>query len=311
VPERVLDEATARAVWLRAAQLQADASRRIQERTSRAEEYATGMHAAVPTSGYRQGDVEAAAVEAGIAEEFVQLALAELPSDEAELPARYEAGDSRLQRFALGTVDRSLRVSKVIPAAPRAVLESVGRIFPASPYDLIFSDTVGGHPLDGGVLTFAVKPFTSVSYMEAGAMASLRYYLSVVDAYQLRVTLHPAAGDPRRCEIVVTADMRSGIRKNARIGFGFGAGMGLAGAGVGAGLSIAAGAAAAVVIPIAAAALGLAGGGMLGLFRVTYRWGVRRARRELEHLLDAVGANARSQDVFGLQAGAPKPLLPG
>jgi hypothetical protein len=303
-PERILDEATARAVWLRAAQLQADASRRIQERTTRAEEYATGMHAAVPTSGYRQGDVEAAAVEAGIGEEFVQLALAELPSDEEALPARYEADGSRLQRFALGNVDRSLRVSKVIPAAPRAVLESMGRIFPAHPYDLVFQDTVGGHPLDGGVLTFSVKPFTSMSYMESGSIASLRYYLSVVDAYQLRVTLHPVSGDPRRCEVVVTADMRGGIRKNARIGFGVGAGMGFVGAALGTGLSIAAGAAAAVVIPVGALALGVVGGGMLGLFRVTYRWGVRRARQEIEHLLDAVGASARSQDVFG----APPPV---
>src|SRR5690606_10439690 len=88
--ERVLDEVTAKAVWLRAAQLQADASRRIQERTARAEEFATGLHTAQPTSGYRRGDVEVAAIEAGIGEEFIQLALAELPDDEAALPARHE-----------------------------------------------------------------------------------------------------------------------------------------------------------------------------------------------------------------------------
>jgi hypothetical protein len=187
------------------------------------------------------------------------------------------------------------------------VLESVGRIFPAHPYDLVFQDTVGGHPLDGGVLTFSVKPFTSMSYMESGSIASLRYYLSVVDAYQLRATLHPVAGDPRRCEIVVTADMRDGIRKNARVGFGVGAGMGLVGAGLGVGLSVAAGAAAVAVVPIAVAGLGAVGGGMLGIFRLSYRWGVRKARKEIEHLLDAVGASARSQDVFGAPPPPPQP----
>jgi predicted Ser/Thr protein kinase len=309
-PERVLDEVTAKAVWLRAAQLQADASRRIQERTARAEEYATGIHQAQPTSGYRQGDVEAAAVEAGIAEEFVQLALAELPSDEEELPARHEIGGDRLTTLVLGNVERSIGVSKVIAATPVRTLESLGQVFPAAPWNLTFRDTVGGHPLDGGVLTWSMREMVASEYMSGGAFSSLRYYLSVVDAYQLRATLHPVAGDPRKCEVRVTADLRPGLRKNARIGLGLGAGLGSAGAAVGIGAALAAGLGAAS-LPIALAALVVVGGGMVGLMRVSFRWGLTRARRELEHLLDAVGAHARSQDVFGAPPSGTRKALPG
>ncbi len=309
VPERVLDEDTAKAVWLRAAQLQADASRRIQERTAQAEEFATGLTAALPTAGYRLGDVEAAAVEAGIAEEFVQLALAELPDDEAALPARLEGGESRFERVVLGRVEHSLRVARVIPAPPRAVLESIGRIFPAHPYDLIFRDTVGGHPLDGGVLTFTAKPVSSMNMMES-SMSSLRYYMTVIDAYLLRVTVHAVAGDPRRCEMVITADLRSGANKNAKWGFGIGIGGGAIGAAVGVLASIGQGSLL-LAAPIAAGALGLVGAAAVGIYRLVYRWGIRKAREEFSHLIDAVGANARSQDVFGAPPPLPAPPRPG
>lgn len=306
-PERVLDEATAKAVWLRAAQLQADATRRIQERTARAEEFATGMQSAVPTSGYRQGDVEAAAVEAGIAEEFVQLALAELPEDEALLPARNETGGDRLASFVLGSVERSIGVSKVIPATPVRTLEALGQVFPAQPWNLTFRDTVGGHPLDGGVLTFTMREMVAADYVAGAMHSALRYYLSIVDAYQVRATLHPVAGDPRRCEVRVTADLRDGIRKNARIGMWLGGGLGASGAAIGLGASIAAGGGL-LAVPIALGALAVVGGGMLGVMRVSFRWGLKRARQELEHLLDAVSAHTRVREVFG--APAPRHALP-
>lgn len=297
-PERVLDEATAKAVWLRAAQLQADASRRIQERTARAEEFATGIHQAQPTSGYRQGDVEAAAVEAGIAEEFVQLALAELPDDEALLPARNEVHDSRFTTLVLGNVARSLSVSRVIPAPPSRTLELIGQIFTAPPWNLIFRDTVGGHPLDGGVLTFALREPTTADYWGWGNSGSLRYYLSAIDAYQIRTTLHPVSGDPRKCEVRVTVDLRQGVRKNTRIGMMLGGGLGTLGATIGVGASVAGGLGLAA-IPIGAGALGVLFGGMLGVFRVSYRWASGKTRTELEHLLESVESKIRSEEVFG------------
>lgn len=302
-PEQVLDEETARAVWLRAAQLQADASRRVQDRSAKAAEVATGLQPAAPTSGYRRSDVEAAGVEAGIGEEFLQLALAELPDDEAALPAAHEFENDRLTSLVLGNVERSLRVSRVIAAPPVRTLESVGQVFPAAPWHLIFRDTVGGHPLDGGVITFGVRELNANDYLTAAGMTGMRYYFSVIDAYQLRVTLRPINGDPRRCEITITADLRSGLKKNAKIGFGLGIGLGGTGAAVGAGLSLGTGLGLAA-LPIAAGALALCGTAMVGLYRLTFRWGLARARRELEALLDALAAQARSLDVFGAAGAA-------
>ncbi len=297
-PERIIDETTARAIWLRAAQLQADASRQVRERSARAEEYVTGLHSAVPTSGYRQGDVEAAAIEAGIAEEYVQLALAELPDDEAALPAKHELSDDRFSRLVLGNIDRSIIVSRVVPASPVRTLEAIGHVLPSDPWGLNFKDTVGGHPLDGGVLTFAARALASGEYFAGSGFSSLRYYLSVIDAYQLRVTLHPIGGDPDRCDVRITVDLRQGLRKNAQVGLGVGGGLG----GVGAAMGIASGLMGGMgiaALPIGLGILLVAGGGMLGVFRFAYRWGLKASRRELEHLLDAVVAHTRSMDVFG------------
>lgn len=308
-PEVVLTEDAAKAVWLRAAQLQADAARRVRERTQQAEAFATGVQPSAPTSGYRREDVEAAAVEAGIGAEFVQLALAELPSGDEPGVAVAPVGTPRdkLATFIVGTTERSLQVSKVMHATPVRTLEAIGRLFPAHPWNLIFDDTVGGHPLDGGVLTFAVREMTAGDYVGTSAVSTLRYYLTVIDAYQLRVRLHPLANDPRRCEVTITVDLRAGVAKNAKYGMLFGGGFGAVSAAVSIAISAAKGAAL-VAAPIGLGALAIIGGLMVGAYRWSFRWGLGKARKELEHLLDSVQASVRSQDVFG--APPPVPLPP-
>ncbi len=239
VPERVLGEETAKGVWLRAAQLQADASRRIRERTAQAEEFATGLHAAVPTDGYRIGDVEAAGVEAGIAEEFIQLALAELTDEELATPVVTHGGGSRLERVMLGDVEHSLRVSRVLDARPAAVLESVGRTLPAAPWNLPFRDTIGGHPLDGGILTFSCPEVGVLQQLEASLGSNpLRYHLSALGVRELRVALQLVAGDSQRCELVVTVDIRPGVGRNAKIGAGIGMALGTIGGAAGVGIAL-------------------------------------------------------------------------
>jgi eukaryotic-like serine/threonine-protein kinase len=308
-PEVVLSEDAAKAVWLRAAQLQADAARRVRERTQQAEAYATGVQPSAPTGGYRRVDVEAAAVEAGIGAEFVQLAMAELPSaaEGGGVVVADGAPRDRLATFIVGTTDRSLQVTKVLHATPARTLESIGRIFPGHPWNLTFEDTVGGHPLDGGVLTFSVREMTAGDYVGAAATSTLRYYLSVIDAYRLRVRLHPLANDPRRCEVTITVDLRAGVAKNAKYGMLFGGGFGAAGAAVGIALSAAKGAML-LAAPIGLGALAVMGGLMVGAYRWSFRWGLTRARKELEHLLDSVQGAVKSQDVFG--APPPTPIPP-
>jgi hypothetical protein len=45
---------------------------------------------------------------------------------------------------------------------------------------------------------------------------------------------------------------------------------------------------------------------MVGLYRVSFRYGLNRARKELEAMLEAVQGSIRSQDIFG----APRPASP-
>ncbi|MBK7596590.1 MAG: serine/threonine protein kinase [Gemmatimonadetes bacterium] len=310
-PDPILSENAAKAVWLRAAQLQADAAQRVQDRTAQAEAFATGVQPSAPTTGYRRLDVEAAAIEAGIGAEFVQLALAELPGERGAaggaLLAADDQGRERLATFIVGTSERSMQVTRTISGTPLRTLEAIGRIFPTHPWDLTFRDTVGGHPLDGGVLTFTVREITTGDYMGGGSgLSTLRYYLSVIDAYQLRVTLHPLATDPRRCEVTMTADLRSGVKKNAKIGFGLGVGLGGGGATIGMVVAAAKGALL-LAAPLGLGIFAVMGGLMVGTYRWSFRWGLTRARRELEHLLDALQASLRSQDVFGAPATLPSP----
>jgi hypothetical protein len=309
VPDPVLSEEAAKSVWLRAAQLQADAARRIQDRTAQAEAFATGVQPSAPTTGYRRTDVEAAAIEAGIGAEFVQLALAEMPGESRDgaMLAPADAGRDRFATFIVGTSERSMQVTRTIMGTPVRTLEAIGRIFPAHPWDLTFRDTVGGHPLDGGVLTFTVRALSTGDYVGATGMGTLRYYLSVIDAYQLRVTLHPLATDPRRCEVTITVDLRSGVKKNAKLGMGLGLGLGGGSAVIGL-VATAAKGALLLAAPIGLGIFAAMGGLMVGAYRWSFQWGLKRARLELEHMLDALQASLRSQDVFG--APSPLPLPP-
>jgi hypothetical protein len=62
--------------------------------------------------------VAAAAEEAGISRQYVALALAELPRGTLPTAAGGGAGERRATLF-LGTADRSLSASLVVPASPR------------------------------------------------------------------------------------------------------------------------------------------------------------------------------------------------
>jgi len=79
----------ARAIWLRAAQLQAEATTRLQARYREPPSGDTPA-GALPSGGYRLQDVEQAASEAGIAAEFVAMAIAEREMTAGEDTARTE-----------------------------------------------------------------------------------------------------------------------------------------------------------------------------------------------------------------------------
>jgi tRNA A-37 threonylcarbamoyl transferase component Bud32 len=229
-PGGVLSEDDALAVWQRAAQLQAEAAHRM-ERSAALRSSTSGAHGrvttgaqpAVDTGQFRVRDVEAAAVEAGISRQYVALALAEIKARAASgqvMRASSEAEDRRLTLF-MGTADRALSVSRVIPGTPKDVLVALGHVFTNHAAKLQLIDTVNGHPLDGGIMRFRMPRFTEAyvnPFVGASKEKALAMRLEQIELHDLNVTLQPrgSAAAPA-CEVVITGDLRSGLRRNYQL----------------------------------------------------------------------------------------------
>ena len=295
--DQVLSAEQAQAVWLRAAQLQMEAASRIEAR-SRKEMFADAPEGAVPTSGYRLADVAAAAAEVGIGDEFVALALAELPAPSAAAPVLSNWED-RAATAALGSSQRSVSVSRVIRAAPARVLEALGRISPGHPYQMTFVETQGGHPLDGGILLFDVPGFLSGTLVSPQGVSMFGYRMEQIELRRVQVRLHALAGDGGT-EISIYGDLRPGVRANFRFSRWWTGGAGAIGGGLAGAWAAGAG-----VVTGALVALPIAGGvlaaGALGFvsYRYMFRHALRKAIQELDGLLIAIDRDLRSLAVFG------------
>ena len=303
VPQ-VLSEPQAQAIWRRAAELQAEATQRLQIRL-REDGERLGPTPTEP-EGYRTSVVEAAAVEAGISPEYVAIAMAELKTDRPAASAELTPYQERVATELLNLTEKSLRVTRVIRSSPRVVLAAIGRTLQGYPYELRLKDTIGGHPLYGGVLVFEVGSWSEMATAAAGdQVIHFKYYLAASKVAQLKVTLHPFTGDPDSCEVVVHVDLRPGIRSAVTwaapvIGSGVvGGGAGAFALGVGA---LGLGPLLAVLPALGGAAL--LGAASFGFYRLAGKWGFRKAREQLEKMLGAVETAARSQELFGV---APEP----
>ena len=315
-----LGEADAAAVWRRAAQLQADALRREERSGGAAQRLGAGpgertrgadADAGGGAAGYRVADVAAAAEEAGISRQYVALALAELPRGTLPTAAAGGAGERRATLF-LGTAERSLSVSLVVPASPARTLRALGVVLQQAPYELQLRETVGAHPLDGGVIVFgftgAVVGGMNASGGGAGAGAVNAYWMrtqQVLEARLLQVTLRATPGDPRRTEVTVTCDLRPGVRANMRVSQGLAGTVGsLTGFFTGAVLAKGAAVALSTAVLGPAVAVGLATVGVsLAVYRRIYPGIVDKARGEILGALEAVAAAVQSEDVFGTLPG--------
>ena len=316
----VISSEAAMAVWRRAAELQAEAAARLESRMrnaaetrslvavapTRGEAEAVQENEPLPTDSYRMRDVEAAALEAGISQKFVALALAELKASPERALERSHSTPEWKERLAtrlLGTTQRSLSASRVFRHPPRVVLQAIGRTLQARPFQLQLADTLGGHPLDGGVLVFRIPDMG----MEDYRFTWTRYG---VWTKEVRITLAQIPGDSRGCEVTMQIDLREGLTANLG---GYGGGVGfLAAAGGGAGVAIAA-----KTLAIGGIALlgPLAGGaaiaGLAAMLTVgpLYKWEMGKATGELESLLAAIEVGIRSLDIFGEMPTA-EPTLP-
>ena len=162
----------------------------------------------------------------------------------------------------------------------------------SAPFSLTLRDTLGGHPLDGGVLVFELPGNTATNYVWMWT----RYGVYVPE---VRVTLERVPGDTRACEVTMHIDLRAGLTAN--IAAYSVASAGISGIGGVAGLLLAKKALLLTGVALfgpafaAAAVIGLAG---LALTGPIYRWEMRQATAELNAALAAIEASIRAFDIF-------------
>ncbi len=290
--DRRITQQQAERIWRRAAELQAAAAERQEKRVRLA---AAGAEP-VDTEGVQVSDVRAAAIEAGIGEEYLQLALAETEADAAIRPGHGGRMDRLAERF-LGDPPDAVEVGRTIAATPEAVYEAMQRLFPNPPFGLSLIDTRGRDTFIDGVLVFA----HDASLAPGSGFTS---ELNLGDVKQIFITLR-AGAEAGTCDIVLRAPLtrrRLNLMLGSVLTGATGSVSGLLGAGAGsilaAALGIFGGAAAAVVLApaIGAGALGVSGG-VFG-YRRMYRWGMRQARNALESLAQALVVDARTRGAF-------------
>ena len=303
-PQKPLTSDDAAAIWRRAAHLQAEAAQRMEER-SRALSVREASASHEPDK-FSVDEVRAAAAEAGIAPEFIALALTEMTADPiGGLSPRL---DDAATKF-LGTAERSLELSRRIDLPVRQVYEALQKVLPSSPWLLMLRD-VNGDPLAGGQLIFDIPAMSATSTLTGYNL--LAYYGYAVDVQQVQIMLRPVAeSNGSACEVLLRAGLQRSVRRNFLFGrwsAGIAGGLG-GGAGVGLGLLMF-GPGAVVAIPAMAGAALLAGGTAIG-YRATYKHYLRKFTALLNDMLSATAAHAKTGGSFALpliqtaQTGAP------
>jgi predicted Ser/Thr protein kinase len=295
-----LSEGEAAAPERRAAQLQADALQRVE---------ATRDLRTRPTSadGYPLADVVAAAQEAGISRQYVAMALAERPRDGAAPLVAPAVDEAQARRF-LGTEQRSLAESCIVPATPARALRALGAVLTQPPYELSLRETVGSHPLDGGVIVFDLPGTIGGAGGQSAARPNF-FWMGThqqLEARQVQLTLRALPGDPARTELTMTCDLRPGVRRNVRAsqwiaGVMGGLGSTVTGAVLAKGAAVAA--SAAVLGPAAGVGVVLAGAS-LAWYRWLYPAVLGKARAEMQRALQAVASSLKAEMVFGTTAPA-------
>jgi hypothetical protein len=309
-----ISEEQAALVWKRAAQLQAEAAarleRQLRETATRAlvpSEPEPASSGPAPTNTYRLRDVEAAAVEAGISQRFVALALSEMPSDADAVPA-LDGGSlrDRVGAVVIGRPQRSLSVARIIRAPARDVLQAIGQCFQSHPYRMTLDDQIGPHPLDGGILVFKLPDMDVNGYVK---LVWLRYG---VGARQVRVTLRVPEHDRNSTEVTAVADLRPGLDYNVWGYAGINAGVATASAATGLAIGLKAMALTGILLAAPIAVTGFAGGALaVAASRAFYRAELRWATKEMEDMLQTIDGTLRSRSLFSGSPATSPPAVRG
>ncbi len=312
----IMSEEAALAIWARAAQLQAEASPSALVRSDDPHGSASLVldpDTRAPAGMYRADEVAQAALEAGIAVEFVAIAMAEHDARGADATRVSEELAPAARAQIVGQTATSLRVSRVIPEGADVVLDRLRTMAGQAPYHLAFDAALGPPPLQGGVLRFSVPGLgvANAATGDRGVFNGFLYQAARMSVTDLHVTLRPrGTTEAPGCEVSVTVDLRRGQRFNTR--FFSGASVVLAALFGGSGV-ITGGLAGAKLI---GGALGILGGAVVGaaagvasavaynaMVAAISRWEHRVAHRAitaaLEDLLRSVQRPGDADRVFG------------
>ncbi len=301
--ETRISEVEARALWRRAAELQAEAARRLEERSR---ELAPRAHPTdtVEVDGYRLADVRAAAEDAGISPEFVDHALVE-SRNRALVEGTQERPSAMAARF-LGQPPLTLEVSRVIHAPAEEVYAAMQRILPGRPFRLSLVDHHGADPLEGGVLVFKVPAY---SYTASTADQSFAYEMAWIDLKQLLFSLRRLDTDPPATELTVRGSLIHSHKLNMWVGGSISgvlaslSGVGGAFAGGAVGVALGIGGLAAGAAGFLAGGLAVGGLVMLG-WRAVYRYALRRGDKAIRNLIGSIAVDIETGGGFS----SPKPL---
>jgi hypothetical protein len=304
-PDEHVSEEEAAELWKRAAQLQAEAARRAEIAARReATDELTSVAGMGSSEGYAVTHVRAAAVEAGIGEEFVDAALADLRVERA----LGSEGRGGLARRFLGNPDDAVTASRVINAPVPDVLEAMEAVLPSEPFNLTLKDR-RGDPAAGDLLVFDIPGASMTGVSQPGFPGQASH----ADLREIYASLRPMG--EAACELTMRSPVAWAYGMNAGIGAlitGAGAGIGLGGgsalAAVLGGMTAMAGMAtlSAIVATVAVVGGVVAGGsGAHWFFRKLYAFAIDKGDRALEAALGAVAMRAEGGWGF-----APK-ALPG
>jgi hypothetical protein len=259
----MISDEQARAIWQRAAELQAEAER-AGERQLPAR--------AAESAGLTLAQVAQAAEAAGIDPDFVRLAVAEqqLPDADEIDPQRRSA---RWLRALLREPD-AFELRRIIRAPPEQVLQALRTVALRPPYELVHEATVGADPVQDAVLVYRGTRNNS-SFGQSLNYGDVRVLLFAIRAHPEGTQLH-----------VRVPLYRRGVNLGGTSGFAAGAGWGGAMLGnMAVGMLPAAGALAAAPI-----ILGGGAGVVLGvrLYKALYRSFFNGSKASVGQLLNAI-----------------------
>jgi hypothetical protein len=289
--DRRITEEQAKRLWERAAQIQAEAAQREEDRLK---EEASGESSQelLPGEtddgeGYSLTHVRQAGLEVGIQPEFLNLALGEDVVMEMEGGSKEGSYDRAVKRL-LGDHRRALEFRKDFSFPARTVWLSLEDALISDPNNFDLLEVRGGAPAEGGVAIFEA-PFVPRND------GSLRYHSAAADTKRYLVRVTPEAGGDR-CELLIRVPLRRSRRIGGGLGVGLVGGLGILGGWAGLGIAgVIAGTGGMATIPLAlllggGAVCGAAGVGGLTRFGLkhVYRAVFRGLERSVERLFTHV-----------------------